>query len=161
MNRVGGQSKYNYGIGTYTTIKFMLLQSKSARRLQIDSNYNEHDLVTTSRKSVPPVNNILPTMNYTCWRKKGPAWWNNEDQEWVGVSTAAKIVLTHRKKYSYVEVHVLAYFRVTGWCKNHEQKCMVRFTTATKLVPKQQFKKGYEQRDASIPKRRLKKEMKV
>jgi hypothetical protein len=38
---------------------------------------------------------------------------------------------------------------------------MVRVTTATKLVPAQKLKKGYEQRDASVPKRRLKKEMKV
>jgi hypothetical protein len=38
---------------------------------------------------------------------------------------------------------------------------MVGVTTATKLVPTKQLKKGYEQRDASIPKRRLKKEMKV
>jgi hypothetical protein len=36
MNRVGGQSKYNYRSVTYTTIKFMLLQSKSASRLRID-----------------------------------------------------------------------------------------------------------------------------
>jgi hypothetical protein len=83
----------------------MLLQSKSASRLWIDSNYNEQDLVTTSRKTVPTVNNILPTMNYTCWRKKGTAWWNNGDQEWFGVSKATKIVLTqHRKKSCYVEV---------------------------------------------------------
>jgi hypothetical protein len=70
MNRVDGQSKYNYRIGTYTTTKFMLLQSKSASRLWIDSNYNKQDLVTTSRKSVPTVNYILPTMDYTCWQKK-------------------------------------------------------------------------------------------
>jgi hypothetical protein len=38
---------------------------------------------------------------------------------------------------------------------------MVKVTTATKLVPTQKLKKAYEQRDASIPKRGLKKEMKV
>jgi hypothetical protein len=36
MNRVGVQNKYNYRSGTYTIIKFMLLQSKIARRLRID-----------------------------------------------------------------------------------------------------------------------------
>jgi hypothetical protein len=74
MNIVGGQSKYNYRSGTYTTIKFMLLQSKSASRLRIDlivklqqtgfGNYIQ-------KKNVPTVNNILPTINYTCWQKKG------------------------------------------------------------------------------------------
>jgi hypothetical protein len=55
--------------------------------------------------------------------------------------TATKIVLTHRKKPCYVEVHVLADCRVAGWCKNSEQKWMVRVTTATKLVLTQHFKK--------------------
>jgi hypothetical protein len=64
---VDGQSSYNYRSGTYRKIKFMLLQTKSASRLRIDSNYNGHDLVTTSRKNVPTVNKILPTMNYTRW----------------------------------------------------------------------------------------------
>jgi hypothetical protein len=36
LNRVGGQSKYNHRSSTYTTIKCMLLQSKSASRLHID-----------------------------------------------------------------------------------------------------------------------------
>jgi hypothetical protein len=36
MNRVGGQSKYSYRSGTYTTIQFMLPQSKSASILRID-----------------------------------------------------------------------------------------------------------------------------
>jgi hypothetical protein len=79
-------------------------------------------------------------MNYMCWRKKGTGWWN-KDQEWVEVSTASKIVLTHRKKSCYVEVHVLADCRITGLCKNREQKWMVRVTTAKKVVPTQQFKK--------------------
>jgi hypothetical protein len=75
-------------------------------------------------------------MNYTYWRKKETAWWKNENQEWAGVSTATNIVLTHRKKSCYVEIHVLADCRVTGWCKNRE-----RVTTTTKLVPTQQLKK--------------------
>jgi hypothetical protein len=97
MNRVGGQSKYNYRSGTYTTIKFMLLQSKSASRLRIYMNYNEQDLVTTSRKSLPTVNDIHPTMNYTCWRKKGDSM-VEQRRPGMGRSTATKIVLTHRKK---------------------------------------------------------------
>jgi hypothetical protein len=36
MNRIGCMSKYSYKNGTYTTIKFMLHQSKSACGLQID-----------------------------------------------------------------------------------------------------------------------------
>jgi hypothetical protein len=96
-------------------------------------------LVTTSRKIVPTVNNILPTTNYTFWCiKKETGWWINEDQEWVGVSTVTKIVLTHRKKSCYVEVHVLADCRVTWWC-NNDKKWMVRVTTAAKLMPTQQF----------------------
>jgi hypothetical protein len=94
-------------------------------------------------------------------KKKGTGWWNNEDQDWCSVITATKIVLTQIKKYCYLEVHVLAYCRVAGWCKNREQKWMVRVTTATRLVPTQQFKKGYEEWDASILKQGLKKEMKV
>jgi hypothetical protein len=69
-----------------------------------------------------------------------------------GWLTSTKIVRTHRKNSCYVEVHVLADCRVTGWCKNHEQKWMIRATTSTQLVPTQHFKKGYDQRDASIPK---------